>query len=131
MLPINVERHFIMKKILSLLLALIMVFSLCACGTSPEKTLIGKWKCTDGPESFSLEFKSNGTGLFYMDKESANIKWRFIEEKTFENNETKDTITLYQYELQWEDTYSMITEAGGKEILMLQLGDHTLKYEKQ
>lgn len=120
-----------MKKFFSLLLVLAMVLCLCSCGTSPEKTIAGKWICTEGPESFSMELKANGTGRFFIDSESTDVTWEFIGEQTYENTETNKDITVYSYRLNMEDSYAMVTQAGGKEPLMLKIDDYTLMFEKK
>ena len=122
-----------MKKILSLLLVLIMVLSLCACDskTSPEETLIGFWTRVDD-SSLSIRFDKDGSASIFLNgKSNHDLSWEFIDEQTLEHNETKKTITLYSYKLHWNDSYTMITEAGGKENLMLQWNEHTVYFEKQ
>ena len=55
-----------MKRVISLLLALVMMLSLCACGGSPvKKALVGSWSHTEVKNGGVLDvttyvFKSNG-----------------------------------------------------------------------
>lgn len=122
-----------MKRLFSLLLALAMILSLCACGgTSPEKTLEGKWACVEGPESFSFEFDKNGTGTFYIDVKSADVTWEYEDSETYEKEETKEKHTIYSYTLRWDGrAIPLVTEAGGEEELMMKVDDYTLLFEKE
>lgn len=56
-----------MRKIVALFLVLVMLFSLCACG-SPEKKVVGTWlekdDMIDGSADYQLHFFEDGTGIF-------------------------------------------------------------------
>ena len=44
-----------MKKVISLILALVLCLSLCACGGSVDSDkLVGEWESSDGPTGFVL-----------------------------------------------------------------------------
>ena len=60
-----------MKKAISLLLALVMCLSLCACGggNSAEKAIIGEWKILDGSDV--LIFNEDGT----VDRNGEKLDW--------------------------------------------------------
>lgn len=49
-----------MKKIIALFLVLLMLLSLCACG-SPESKIVGSWEY-EGFDEVSFEFFKDGTG---------------------------------------------------------------------
>ena len=68
-----------MKKFFAFLLALSMVFALCACGDPPDpNVLVGVWRGTYEWEGdhyeVSIEFKSDGTYEKTMDKNNSPLK---------------------------------------------------------
>ena len=84
-----------MKKIFALILALILLLALCACGTQEEEAkedlpdpVIGSWTLTglelDGADvsaysvSFDirLEFRPDGTGTVSSGEESFSVTWQ-------------------------------------------------------
>ncbi len=97
-----------MKKAAALLLVLVMIFALCACGSQKDSPMVGTWKLTGlkmGDEDYSsfvsmfnmtLEFKANGTGTMLYDDETFPLTWKdgsFTDGKdTFNYTMVDDTI---------------------------------------
>ena len=70
-----------MKKITAILLSVILIFSLCACGSSePDNKIIGKWTWEhyitnfhggeDTKEVLNYEFFKNGTVVYTRDSDT-------------------------------------------------------------
>lgn len=125
-----------MKKFLTLLLVTTMILSLCACGgnnnSSPEKTIVGNWRCVEGPESFSLKFNEDGSGVFYIDKKSADITWKYVTTTSLDSDDGTKKLTTHIYEMYFDNNpLTMITEAGGHSKLMLTTDEYTMVFEKK
>lgn len=85
-----------MKKAVSLILALVLCLSLCACGGSNEKALIGEWEPTDTELSNrTLVFFDSGKGKFVHDEYGwgADFEWKVQDEKVYIL--TYDSVNIY------------------------------------
>ena len=77
-----------MKKAVALLLVLVMVFALCACGAKSNDPVVGTWKLSGlmmGEEDYSsfvsmfdmqLTFKADGTGTMVYDGDTVPLTWK-------------------------------------------------------
>lgn len=81
-----------MKKIISLLLALSMLFVLCACGASepvdPETILHSHewWTAVSGDSEVNITFYENGTGMMTAGGSGFTYHWNFIDDDTIKIN---------------------------------------------
>lgn len=123
------------KKLLALLLALVMLFALCACGgdkTGDEKdtktssssakkekkdALAGKW--VDEEEGVILTLKDGGTGSVGMDGVTIDLEWEATKSEltwtmTFMGETEEQT---FEYELDG-DVLTLIDENGDETVLV-------------
>ncbi len=68
-----------MKKILSVLAAFILLFTLASCGKSIEKSIIGKWYNDD---KRCLEIQKDGS--YVLENQYGKGKWQVLDDKTIE-----------------------------------------------
>ncbi len=100
-----------MKKAVALLLILVMVFALCACGSQKDNPLVGSWTLSGlkmGEEDYSsfvsmfdmkLEFKANGTGSMVYDGDTIPLTWK---DGSFTDGQDTFTYTMVDDTLQFE-----------------------------
>ena len=91
-----------MKKLISVLLILTMLLSLCACGATPEEKLIGQWRrVSENRNIFAsyLEFFDNGTyngGNFTITGNRIRFQKNWGEILVFDYELKGDKLTLYE-----------------------------------
>lgn len=100
-----------MKKAVALLLILVMVFALCACGSQKDNPLVGSRTLSGlkmGEEDYSsfvsmfdmkLEFKANGTGSMVYDGDTIPLTWK---DGSFTDSQDTFTYTMVDDTLQFE-----------------------------
>lgn len=96
-----------MKKLLSLLLAMMMLFGLCACNkkaetpTNPEAPFIGEWTYTDEKGSeYTYHFKRGGYGYHVNGGLPSEFLWEVKDGALIAKNMGSGTLFLDYFELE-------------------------------
>lgn len=119
-----------MKKFLSLLLALTLAVSLCACGGNKQQdVVVGDWQANFATVSgiegeftdASLAINEDGTGTFVFMKDTADLTWKYDDggELTTKEDGASTGVRFYAVESKTLSGKFVIDSEGKEDLLFV------------